>query len=230
LAIDPVLASASTPSLILAIWAAGIAGGGAIVAWWRIVGPGYGWLTASVAVFFGGFAVLAGAGPGAVVGTVFALAAVPAARSGKVSAVLLGAAAAAFLYAGLDEGVRAVTGALALGGVTTMMLLGHWYLVDPRLPRRPLFRLGTAGLTGTVLDAGLLAASGALGWEGADWVLGWSFIALAIATAVLLVAALLATRQPRYSGVMAATGLSYLAILTSVGAVVLGRILLNGSG
>ena len=226
----PSLASDATPALILAIWAAGIAGGGAVVAWWRIAGPGYGWLTGAVTVLFGGFAVLAGAGTSAAIATVCALAAVPFARNGRIAALLFAGATAGFLIAGFDGGAGAATGALALGGVTTMMLLGHWYLVDPRLPRRPLLRLGAAGLVGAVLDAGFLAGGGALGWEGADRVTGWSFVVLALATAGLLVAALLAARQPRYSGVMAATGLSYLAILTAVGAVVLGRILLPGAG
>jgi hypothetical protein len=47
---------------------------------------------------------------------------------------------------------------------------------------------------------------------------------------VLMVAVIAALRYPAYSGVMAATGLSYLAVLTTLGAVFLGRALLAGLG
>ena len=39
-----------------------------------------------------------------------------------------------------------------------------------------------------------------------------------------------ALKWPAYSGVMAATGLSYLALLTTLGAVFLGRALVAGAG
>lgn len=54
--------------------------------------------------------------------------------------------------------------------------------------------------------------------------LGWPFAALALLTGVLLLAVWSSLRQPSYSGVMAATGLSYLAVMTALGAVVTGRL------
>jgi hypothetical protein len=42
------------------------------------------------------------------------------------------------------------------------------------------------------------------------------------------VAVLLSIRVPSYTGVMAATGLSYLAVLTSLGSVLLGRAVIGG--
>ena len=51
-----------SPALILITWAAGIAAGGALVAWWRVVGPGYLWLVAGVVAVIGGLGAAAGAG------------------------------------------------------------------------------------------------------------------------------------------------------------------------
>ena len=53
------------PALVLSLWAGGTAACGAAVAWWRIVGPGYGWLTGAVVGVLGVAAGAAGSGPGA---------------------------------------------------------------------------------------------------------------------------------------------------------------------
>src|SRR3546814_3110318 len=52
------------------------------------------------------------------------------------------------IAAGIDAGdpallsvVRTVVGAAFLGSVTDAMLLGHWYLVQPGMPRAPLIEL-----------------------------------------------------------------------------------------
>ncbi len=51
--------------------------------------------------------------------------------------------------------ISLVVGAFAVGGVSTAMLLGHWYLVTPRLPERPLV-IVTLGLMAALLIQGLL--------------------------------------------------------------------------
>ena len=79
--------------------------------------------------------------------------------------------------------------------------------------------------TGLLIDVGFLIAEGALSWQSGDEVLGWAFVALSVMTMLLVVAVSLALREPFYTAVMAATGLSYLAVLTTFGAVVLGRML-----
>ncbi len=125
----------------------------------------------------------------------------------------------------------AVTGAVALGGVTSEMLLGHWYLVDPRLPRWALKRLGLTAVLGVTGDAITLAVLGAFAWTGGEQAVGWAYVALAAVTLVLLTGVWFSLDQPFYSGVMAATGLSYLAVLTTIGATVAGRALAGaGSG
>jgi hypothetical protein len=109
-------------------------------------------------------------------------------------------------------------GALALGGVTSEMLLGHWYLVDPRLPRSALRRLAAAAGVGILADAALVSIRGGPGGIAAPWVP----VVLGLVTALLMGAVWLSLRVNSYTGVMAATGLSYLAVLTSLGAVVVG--------
>ena len=71
-----------------------------------------------------------------------------------------------------------------------------------------------------------LVVEGALDWVPSDAVLGWAFIALSVFTFLLIIAVWYSLQEPNYTGVMAATGLSYLAVLTSFGVVVLGRILI----
>lgn len=112
--------------------------------------------------------------------------------------------------------VRVIVGALFLGAVTDTMLLGHWYLVQPGMSRAPLIELvawsGVLCLADAVvwlLPAGLLSA-------GSDGLLVWFWLVCAAATAGLLATTRLALREPRYSAVMAATGLSYLAVMTAV--------------
>jgi hypothetical protein len=52
-----------------------------------------------------------------------------------------------------------------------------------------------------------------------------------MATSVVLLAGVIGSlRYPEYAGVMAATGLSYLAVLTTLGGVFLGRVLVAGVG
>lgn len=112
--------------------------------------------------------------------------------------------------------VRVIAGALFLGAVTDTMLLGHWYLVQPGMSRAPLIELivwaGVLCLADAavwLLPAGLLSA-------GSDGLLAWFWLVCAVATAGLLATTRLALREPRYSAVMAATGLSYLAVMTAV--------------
>lgn len=128
---------------------------------------------------------------------------------------------------------RLVAGTLLLGAVSDAMLLGHWYLVQPGLNRRYLRELvdwtGWSWLATVVLllvPTGMQSVLGgdiADGWGG---LLGWFWVACAVATAVLVVATRAALRERQYAAVMAATGLLYLAILTGFGTDLVARALL----
>ncbi len=146
------------------------------------------------------------------------------------------------LAAALDAGghwpvavLRTFAGALFLGAVTDAMLLGHWYLVQPGLPRRHLNELVRAlGWTWPVevvamlLPVGMFAVfSGEVddGWNGT---LGWFWAACAVTTIGLCIVTRAALRERQYSAVMAATGLLYLAILTAFGTDLVARAVLAG--
>jgi hypothetical protein len=142
-------------------------------------------------------------------------------RKGRWAAIPLAIGAGVWLSSATPPwGIGlAAAGAVALGGVSSEMLLGHWYLVDPKLPRWPLRRLAVAGAVGIALDAVAVQAAGRAQVVVSPVVL----LALAITTVVLMVAVWFSLKGRSYTGVMAATGLSYLATLTALGAVVLGR-------
>ncbi len=129
--------------------------------------------------------------------------------------------------------LRVIVGTVFLGAVSDAMLLGHWYLVQPGLPRSILSELVTAlrwvlplEVAVMLLPTGMFSVlSGAVddGWNGT---LGWFWVACAITTAVLIEVTRAALRERSYSAVMAATGLLYLAILTAFGTDLVSRAVL----
>jgi len=221
------LQTIADPRLILLAWAAGLALVAGAVSLSRIVGPGFSWLTAGVSALVGVPGALADRGWWARMAVVALIIGIILARKQTISGILflvagVGYLIEATLFAGL---LSAVTAALALGGVTGEMLLGHWYLIDPRLPRQALRNLALVGIAGLLVEAGLQIG---LGIELTGGALG--FWLLLVTSVVLMTAVIAALRYPAYSGVMAATGLSYLALLTTLGAVFVGRAVVAGLG
>ena len=129
--------------------------------------------------------------------------------------------------------LRVLVGAAFLGAVTDLMLLGHWYLVQPGMTRKPLNELTNALLIIWLLEIGVLllptgmisVLNGSIddGWNG---VLGYFWVGCASLTGVLAWFTRAALKERSYSAVMAATGLSYLAILTAFGTDLVARALL----
>lgn len=129
--------------------------------------------------------------------------------------------------------LRVLVGTAFLGAVSDAMLLGHWYLVQPGLPRSILSELVTAlrwitpfEIVVMLLPTGMFSVfSGSVddGWGG---MLGWFWIACAISTVILTEVTRAALREKFYSAVMAATGLLYLAILTAFGTDLVARAVL----
>ena len=130
---------------------------------------------------------------------------------------------------------RIIVGAIFLGLVSDAMLLGHWYLVQPGLPRRHVNEIVRAFLWSwpaevvvMLIPTGMFSVfSGSVddGWSGQ---LGWFWAACAITTGVLGIVTLKALTERAYSAVMAATGLMYLAILTAFGTDLVARAVLAG--
>jgi hypothetical protein len=119
---------------------------------------------------------------------------------------------------------RTLVGAAFIGALSDAMLLGHWYLTQPGLPRvllnelvDALAWLWPAEVVVMLLPTGMLAAlTGSVddGWGG---MLGWMWVMCAATTIILIFVTKAALRERAYSAVMAATGLLYLAILTGFG-------------
>jgi hypothetical protein len=131
--------------------------------------------------------------------------------------------------------LRTLVSAAFLGVITDAMLLGHWYLTQPGLPRRLLHEMVDAvGYVWPIQVIALLIPTGMVSvWTGAvddGWggVLGWFWAACAVATIILVFVAKAALREREYSAVMAATGLLYLAILTGFGTDLVARAVLSG--
>lgn len=135
--------------------------------------------------------------------------------------------------ANLVDLLRVIVGAAFLGAVTDLMLLGHWYLVQPGMTRKLLNELTNALLViwpieifVMILPTGMISVlNGTIddGWNG---VLGYFWIGCASLTGVLAWFTRAALKERSYSAVMAATGLSYLAILTAFGTDLVARALL----
>ena len=129
--------------------------------------------------------------------------------------------------------LRVVIGTFFLGAVSDAMLLGHWYLVQPGLPRKILNELVVTvrwllpfQVIAMLLPTGMLSVlAGSVddGWGG---MLGWFWLACAATTAVLIEVTIRALKERSYSAVMAVTGLMYLAILTAFGTDLVARAVL----
>jgi hypothetical protein len=107
--------------------------------------------------------------------------------------------------------VALIAAALALGSVNAAMLLGHWYLVTPKLSPAPLRRLIWL-LIGSLVAQGLL-----VGWgvvvsgvvEPTAWLTGLRFF---VGVAFPLAIALLALRATDAPSMQSATGLLYVGL------------------
>jgi hypothetical protein len=125
---------------------------------------------------------------------------------------------------GCADGIAlAGAGTFFLGSVTHAMVLGHWYLNQPRLPIEPLMgatrimlaSLAAAAVAGVVTRGrllravlpGLVAVSGSGYW--------WAWVLLIAGTVVLglMVRATVWDRSTQ-----SATGLLYIAMITAIGA------------
>ena len=134
---------------------------------------------------------------------------------------------------GVVDLLRVIVGAAFLGAVTDLMLLGHWYLVQPGMTRKLLNELTNAVLViwplevlVMILPTGMLSVLNGTIDDGWDGILGWFWLGCAAMTGILAIFTRAALKERSYSAVMAATGLSYLAILTAFGTDLVARALL----
>ena len=200
----------------------------------RQAGPGYSWLLKGV---FAGLAIGAGV-LNRPAGWAVAAAAVVTLSHRRplwtdLVAPAIGAAALVLGSVSALDLARTVIGAAFLGVITDAMLLGHWYLVQPKLGREPLRELNQwvvaiwpFEVAALLWPTGMVSVINGSIDDGYGGMLGWFWIACAVATITLAIVTIAALKERAYSAVMAATGLLYLAILTAFGTDLVARALL----
>ncbi len=127
-----------------------------------------------------------------------------------------------------------LSGAASLGAVSMGMILGHWYLVTPRLPERPLNRLTLVLLIALAVQTALVAVNLALparyvpmAVENPDIGLAQNpvfWLRLGVGLIFPLALAFMAWQSSVIRAMMSATGLLYIAM----GGVLAGEVLARG--
>jgi hypothetical protein len=133
--------------------------------------------------------------------------------------------------------VLVVTGAAFMGAVTDGLLLGHWYLVERRLPRDHIQRLALILLVAVAVEAAAVAVSGfgdtglPAGFNlflGIGGVATWVALGMALATALVAILIVISLRGTQSRAVQAATGFFYLAVITAFAAEMAAKVRLLG--
>jgi hypothetical protein len=231
-----------------------VAGGLALVfltPLWREVKPGFFTLTTSVLLALAAAtwaSVSAGLLPGsdagswalrlsialtATLGVCVALLLARRRPAARVVGILAAAVASGLLVAmaGTAEGswlaafLQLLAGAAFLGAVMDGLLLGHWYLTDRGLTRRPINRATNLLLVGVGLEAAALVVGGFGPTEASEdfnplltsaGLASWIALGMVAATGLIAVMIRLTLRGSRSSAVQAATGFFYLAVVTAL--------------
>ncbi|HZD80705.1 MAG TPA: hypothetical protein VE646_11790 [Actinomycetota bacterium] len=154
-------------------------------------------------------------------------------RAARATGIVSGPVAVAMLaaMAGTAEGspvvgfLQLLAGAAFLGAVMDGLLLGHWYLTDRGLSRRPINRYTTFLIVAVVLEAAAVIAGGFGPSEASArfnplltsvGLAPWIALGMVGTTALIAVLIRAALRGARSSAVQAATGFFYLAVITAL--------------
>lgn len=125
-------------------------------------------------------------------------------------------------------------GAAFLGSVFAGLFLGHWYLTDRKLTRRPIERITTYAIAASVIEMVAIVSDGfeASGTTSASLnplltagaLAPWIAVGSAFTTLVVCALVRGALRGERPSAVQSATGFYYLAVITALTAEVAVRV------
>jgi hypothetical protein len=157
--------------------------------------------------------------------------------AGIVVALAAGLGWGAVTLSGLAWAVQLLVLAAATGGVVAAMILGHWYLVTPRISEVPLI-LATRMLTAVVgVQIALFVAWTALGigpyssfaaLTGSEAVLIW--LRLLVSLVFPLALSFMALRTARMRSMESATGLLYIDTAAILAGTIVAAALLFGTG
>ncbi len=121
--------------------------------------------------------------------------------------------------------LQLLAGAAFLGATLDGLLLGHWYLTDRGLSRKPIDRSTIALMVGVGLEAAAIVTGG-FGPTGASadfnplltsaGLASWIALGMVGATALIAIMIRLVLKGARATAVQAATGFFYLAVITAL--------------
>ena len=102
-----------------------------------------------------------------------------------------------------------------VSGIFSLMMIGHWFLVDPTITRIGMKNIAISSM----LIAGLLCLMITTGLVSLEITTLYKniIVGLYISSFILSLGSLKSLNETSYTGVMAATGLSYLSLLVSLG-------------
>ena len=102
-----------------------------------------------------------------------------------------------------------------VSGIFSLMMIGHWFLVDPTITRIGMKNIARSSM----LIAGLLCLMITTGLVSLEITTLYKniVVGLYISSFILSLGSLKSLNETSYTGVMAATGLSYLSLLVSLG-------------
>ena len=102
-----------------------------------------------------------------------------------------------------------------VSGIFSLMMIGHWFLVDPTISRDGMKNIAKSSI-GIATILCLFILFGLLSNEISSFYRNIIF-GLYISSGILSLGSLKSLNEKSYTGVMAATGLSYLSLLVSLG-------------
>ena len=141
-----------------------------------------------------------------------------------VAAAVLGAMAGTGRQAWALGFFQLLAGAFFLGSVVDGLLLGHWYLTDRGLPRRPINRATNLMLIAVGVEAVAVISGGFQGTGASEAVnplltagalAPWIALGMVGTTALIAALTRAALKGERASAVQSATGFYYLAVVTA---------------
>lgn len=115
----------------------------------------------------------------------------------------------------LERFASAISSAAVLGGATTGMLLGHWYLTAPMMSLEPLKRMTLLWFAALAVRLILSGTAYAQAGEVLHGSLIWTWLALRWLAGILapLVLAVMANRILKYRNTQAATGVLFAGVI-----------------
>ena len=103
-----------------------------------------------------------------------------------------------------------------ISGVFSLMMIGHWFLVDPTISKEGMKKIAIVTSVQPLLIIPLVYFNYLT--DDISYIYKLVIMFLYLSTAILSFASYKSLNEKSYTGVMAATGLSYLSLIVSIGA------------